>query len=56
MRRLLKHGKRQLIVSIPVKMDSGRVEVFEGYRVQHNIARGPERGHTLSPAGHARRS
>jgi glutamate dehydrogenase (NAD(P)+) len=44
MRRVLKNAKRQLIVSIPVKMDSGRVEVFEGYRVQHNIARGPAKG------------
>src|ERR671933_2369714 len=44
MRRVLKNAKRQLIVSIPVKMDSGHVEVFEGYRVQHNIARGPAKG------------
>ncbi|MBV9957880.1 MAG: Glu/Leu/Phe/Val dehydrogenase [Acidobacteria bacterium] len=44
MRNVLRHAKRQLIVSIPVKMDSGRVEVFEGYRVQHNIARGPAKG------------
>jgi len=44
MRSVLKHPKRQLVVSIPVKMDSGRVEVFEGYRVQHNIARGPAKG------------
>src|SRR5947209_6596436 len=44
MRAVLSHTKRQLIVSIPVKMDSGRVEVFEGYRVQHNIARGPAKG------------
>src|SRR5919202_1578370 len=44
MRRVLKNAKRQLTVSIPVKMDSGRVEVFEGYRVQHNIARGPAKG------------
>ncbi|HEV2914613.1 MAG TPA: Glu/Leu/Phe/Val dehydrogenase [Pyrinomonadaceae bacterium] len=44
MRSVLKHAKRQLVVSIPVKMDSGRVEVFEGYRVQHNIARGPAKG------------
>ncbi len=43
-RDVLRHAKRQLIVSIPVKMDSGRVEVFEGYRVQHNIARGPAKG------------
>jgi glutamate dehydrogenase (NAD(P)+) len=33
-----------LIVSIPVKMDGGDVQVFEGYRVQHNIARGPAKG------------
>src|SRR5205085_1830411 len=44
MRRVLKNTKRQLIVSIPVKMDNGEVQVFEGYRVQHNIARGPAKG------------
>src|SRR5918911_442045 len=43
-RSVLKNAKRQLIVSIPVKMDNGHVEVFEGYRVQHNIARGPAKG------------
>ena len=40
MRHVLQNAKRQLIVSIPVKMDGGDVQVFEGYRVQHNIARG----------------
>ncbi len=44
MRELLKHPKRQMIVSIPVKMDDGSLAVFEGYRVQHNIARGPAKG------------
>src|SRR4026207_2311079 len=44
MRRVLETPKRQLIVSIPVKMDGGDVQVFEGYRVQHNIARGPAKG------------
>jgi glutamate dehydrogenase (NAD(P)+) len=44
MRRVLKQAKRQLIVAIPVKMDGGDVQVFEGYRVQHNIARGPAKG------------
>jgi glutamate dehydrogenase (NAD(P)+) len=43
-RQILQHPKRQLIVSIPVKMDGGNVKVFEGYRVQHNIARGPAKG------------
>ena len=44
MRHVLQNFKRQLIVSIPVKMDGGDVQVFEGYRVQHNIARGPAKG------------
>jgi glutamate dehydrogenase (NAD(P)+) len=44
MRHVLENVKRQLIVSIPVKMDGGDVQVFEGYRVQHNIARGPAKG------------
>jgi glutamate dehydrogenase/leucine dehydrogenase len=43
-RHVLSNAKRQLIVSIPVKMDGGDVQVFEGYRVQHNIARGPAKG------------
>jgi glutamate dehydrogenase (NAD(P)+) len=43
-RDVLSSPKRQLIVSIPVKMDGGDVQVFEGYRVQHNIARGPCKG------------
>ena len=44
LRHVLQNAKRQLIVSIPVKMDGGDVQVFEGYRVQHNIARGPAKG------------
>jgi glutamate dehydrogenase (NAD(P)+) len=44
MRSVLRSAKRQLIVSIPVKMDGGETKVFEGYRVQHNIARGPAKG------------
>jgi glutamate dehydrogenase (NAD(P)+) len=44
LRNVLQTPKRQLIVSIPVKMDGGDVQVFEGYRVQHNIARGPAKG------------
>ena len=41
---LLKHPKRVLEVAIPVRMDSGRIKVFTGYRVQHNEARGPFKG------------
>src|SRR5262245_7447025 len=44
LRAILRHPKRQLIVSIPTKMDDGSFRVFEGYRVQHSIARGPAKG------------
>jgi glutamate dehydrogenase (NAD(P)+) len=44
LRNVLRNTKRQLIVSIPVRMDGGETKVFEGYRVQHNIARGPAKG------------
>ena len=40
----IRECRRVLIVSIPVIMDDGHVEVFEGYRVQHNTARGPAKG------------
>jgi len=35
---------REVRISIPVKMDNGSVRVFEGYRVEHNNARGPYKG------------
>ena len=44
LRERLKLPQRSLIVSIPVRMDDGRVEVFTGYRVQHDTARGPSKG------------
>lgn len=40
----LRYPERELIVSIPIKMDNGEMKVFEGYRVQHNSARGPYKG------------
>lgn len=40
----LKTPARQIIVSIPVQMDNGKVEVFEGYRVIHNDILGPSKG------------
>ena len=40
----LKYTKRELIVHFPVKMDNGGIRVFTGYRVQHNLARGPAKG------------
>ncbi len=42
--KVLRTPKRQLIVSIPTRMDDGSLNVFEGYRVQHSIARGPGKG------------
>jgi glutamate dehydrogenase (NAD(P)+) len=44
LRQILRTPKRILEVSVPTKMDSGQIKVFTGYRVQHNIARGPAKG------------
>ena len=44
LRERLKLPQRSLIVSVPVRMDDGHVEVFTGYRVQHDTARGPSKG------------
>ena len=41
---LLRSPYRELIVQIPVRMDDGRLELFHGYRVQHNAVRGPYKG------------
>ena len=41
---ILKHPQRELAVSMPIKMDNGKVRVFQGYRVQYNYARGPTKG------------
>ena len=42
--QILTHPKRQIIVSCPVLMDSGQIQVFTGYRVQYNITLGPAKG------------
>ena len=42
--KVLTSPKRQIIVSCPVQMDNGEIEVFTGYRVQYNIALGPAKG------------
>ena len=44
MRAILRKPKRELIVNFPVRMDNGEVEMYTGYRVQHNINRGPAKG------------
>ncbi|OTG63142.1 glutamate dehydrogenase [Acinetobacter sp. ANC 3903] len=41
---MLRRPKRSLIVDVPVIMDDGSVQHFEGYRVQHNLTRGPGKG------------
>jgi glutamate dehydrogenase (NAD(P)+) len=44
LRKVLREPRRELIVHFPVKMDDGNVQVFTGYRVQHNLGRGPAKG------------
>src|SRR5215831_6995575 len=44
MRAILRMPKRELTVNFPVRMDNGSVKVYTGYRVQHNINRGPAKG------------
>ena len=44
LRRVLREPRRELHVHFPVKMDDGSVQVFAGYRVQHNLGRGPAKG------------
>ena len=44
MRAILTHPSRQVIVSIPFQRDDGTLDVYTGYRVQYNFARGPAKG------------
>src|SRR3989441_6469436 len=44
MRRILTSPFREVQVEVPVRLDDGRIEVFTGYRIQHNGARGPCKG------------
>ncbi len=44
MRRVLREPRREFTVHFPVQMDDGSVQVFTGYRVQHNLGRGPAKG------------
>ncbi|HEV7810485.1 MAG TPA: Glu/Leu/Phe/Val dehydrogenase [Candidatus Limnocylindrales bacterium] len=44
LRRVLREPRRELTVHFPVKMDDGSVQVFTGYRIQHNLGRGPAKG------------
>ncbi|HJT37975.1 MAG TPA: Glu/Leu/Phe/Val dehydrogenase dimerization domain-containing protein, partial [Actinomycetota bacterium] len=42
--KVFREPKRILTVSVPVRMDDGKVDVYLGYRVHHSIARGPAKG------------
>jgi glutamate dehydrogenase (NAD(P)+) len=44
MREVLREVRRELTVNFPVRMDDGRIRIFTGYRVQHNLTRGPAKG------------
>jgi glutamate dehydrogenase (NAD(P)+) len=44
LRERTKRPRRCVVVSMPVRMDSGKVEIYEGYRVQHNLSTGPAKG------------
>ena len=44
LRKILREPRRELTVHFPVHMDDGTVQVFTGYRVQHNLGRGPAKG------------
>lgn len=44
LRQRLLHPKRAIAVTLPVHRDDGRIEVFEGYRVQHHLTMGPTKG------------
>ncbi len=44
MRETLRKPKRELIVNFPVRLDNGRIKTLTGYRVQHNVTRGPAKG------------
>src|SRR5204862_6257617 len=43
-REVLRYPKRELVVHVPVQLDDGSTRVFTGYRIQHNITRGPAKG------------
>jgi glutamate dehydrogenase/leucine dehydrogenase len=43
-RTMIKYPERVLTVSVPIRMDDGRIRRFEAYRVQHSTARGPAKG------------
>ncbi len=43
-RERLRHPKRSLTVSIPIEMDTGKMQAYQGHRVQHDVTLGPSKG------------
>jgi glutamate dehydrogenase/leucine dehydrogenase len=43
-RAMIQYPERMLTVSVPVRMDDGRIHRYQGYRVQHSSVRGPAKG------------
>lgn len=41
---VIREPRRVTEVNLPIRMDDGRIQIFKGYRVQHNICRGPAKG------------
>lgn len=48
--KILEKPKRVLKVSIPIKLDNGRIKVFNGFRCQHNDSKGPTKGGSKIPS------
>jgi glutamate dehydrogenase (NAD(P)+) len=44
LRQILRTPKRVMEVAVPTRMDNGQLKIFTGYRVQHNVSRGPAKG------------
>src|SRR5215211_3984848 len=44
LRKILRVPQRELTVTFPVRLDDGQIQVFTGFRIQHNITRGPAKG------------
>ena len=45
---MIKEPRRACQANLPVRMDNGRIEMFQAFRVQHNVARGPAKGLTFT--------
>ena len=44
LREFLRSPRRAMLLNLPIKLDNGKIKVFQGFRVQHNNSRGPCKG------------